>query len=309
MTKPSEQIINRLKLIKENPSILFMPYKYSMFDCMETVYLAAKESGLRADIMVIPYMSYPDNLWHDERQYFRADGYFPVLFNEKAYADYDFIVIHYPYDGSNNVTMIHPAAWTDKLHDIVYIPYHGNIAGPEWSRFFTTPGARNCDYICLGSEDDVRWFLEKNPDYSGKVIKTDGCTKAECAKSHENDPIMGEFANLEHPVALVSGTLWTFTHNAEERMEKHRNAIEKAQKDGFSVIYRTHPLVRDAIAVMRPQSLQKYDDFLAEIAEKCLLDDSPFLHNALRVADRLISDPSSVLKTWQGTGKPYEVIE
>lgn len=307
--RPSEQIINKLMELKENPSILFMPYKYAMFDCMEPVYHEAKKRMLHADIMVIPYMSYPDKLWHDERSYFRADDFLPILFNEKVYGDYDFIVIHYPYDGNNNVTIIHPAAWTEKLHDIVYIPYHGNIAGPEWARFFTTPGARNCDYICLGSDDDAKWFLEKNPGKSGKIIKTDGSPKAECADSRKHDQIIGEFAIIDHPVALISGTLWTFTHNAEERIEKHRKMIEKAQNDGFSVIYRPHPLVRDAIAVMKPQDLQKYDDFLAEVAKTCILDESPYLHNALRVADRLISDPSSVLKTWQGTGKPYEVIE
>ena len=307
--RPSEQIINRLMELKDKPRILFMPYKYAMFDCMEPVFQAAIRHCLHADIMVIPYMSYPDKLWHDERQYFREDGYSPLLFNEKSYPDYDFIIIHYPYDGNNNVTMIHPAAWSEKLHDLVYIPYHGNIAGQKWSRFFTTPGARNCDYICLGSEDDVRWFLEKNPDKAKKIIQTDGSPKTECAESHKPDILSDKFTGLSHPIALVSGTLWTFTQNAEERIEKHLKAIEKAQKDGFTVIYRPHPLVRDAIAVMRPQSLKKYDDFLEKVSEMCVLDGSPYLHHALNVADQLISDPSSVIKTWQGTGKPMEVIE
>lgn len=309
MTRPSEQIINRLMELKQNPSILFMPYKYAMFDCMEPVYLEAKNKGLRASITVIPYQSFPDMKWHDEVKSFEQENFSTVFFDELAFRNYDFIVIHYPYNGGNNVTMIHPAAWTSKLHDIVYIPYHGNLAGKEWARFFTTPGAMECDYICLGSENDKEWFLEKNPGCEEKIIETKGSTKAECAEFHKNDPIPAEFEKLDHPVALVSGTLWTFTHDCCGRIKKHLNVIEKAQKDGFTVIYRPHPLVRDAIAVMDPQNLQKYDDFLEKVAEKCILDGSPYLHHVLRVADRLISDPSSVLKTWQGTGKPYEVIE
>lgn len=305
---PSEQIINRLMELKSNPRILFMPYKFSMFDCMETVYREAWNRNLVADIMVIPYMSYPDNYWYDERQSFEDEGFQTVIFDEKAFQKYDFIIIHYPYDGSNNVTMIHPAAWSDKLHDLVYIPYHGNISGEKWARFYVTPGARNCDYIVLGSDNDVKLYLEKNPGCEDQIIKTDGSPKTECADFHRDDPIPKEFKKIGYSIALVSGTLWTFTHNAEERIEKHRETIKNAMDYGFSVIYRPHPLVRDAIAVMRPQSLQKYDDFLAEMAKICYLDESPYLHHALRAADFLYSDPSSVIQTWKGTGKPYEVI-
>ena len=109
---------------------------------------------------------------------------------------------------------------------------------------------------------------------------------------------------MNHPITLICGTLWTFTHDPIERMQKHMDAIHKALDSGKFVIYRPHPLVYEAIAVMQPRYLRMYEDFISDVKRIAYLDDSPFLHHAMAAADELICDPSSVLKTWQGTGKP-----
>ena len=40
-----------------------------------------------------------------------------------------------------------------------------------------------------------------------------------------------------------------------------------------------------------------------------IIDESEYLERALGVADRLISDMSSVVYMWRETGKPYKLIE
>jgi hypothetical protein len=92
-------------------------------------------------------------------------------------------------------------------------------------------------------------------------------------------------------------------------MNRHMWGIQAEVKRDHTVIYRPHPLVYEAIAVMRPEALEDYKAFLETVADMVILDSSPYLHQAMRVADKLICDPSSVQRTWQGTGKPMEVME
>ena len=92
-------------------------------------------------------------------------------------------------------------------------------------------------------------------------------------------------------------------------MKKHIEIIQREKRKGSTIIYRPHPLVQDALAVMRPQAMDPYENFLSQILPLVHYDDSPYLSRAMRAADKLISDPSSVVRSWIPTGKPYEVIE
>ena len=310
---PSIQIVEELIEATgiENPRFAFCPYKLSMFDCMEPVFLECKNRGFVADLVPLTYQTLPDAEWHTELLDFDKLGYEPIGFSDFRERTYDFVVIHYPYDGNNNVTKLASYEFAGALSrygKILYIPYHGNIGGRQWSRFFTHPGAVQSDFICLGSKADVDIFREVNPGYTGHIIQTECSPKTECTKLHSNDPIPEQYKTLHHPVTLICGTLWTFTHEPFGRMQLHTEKIIQELEAGNTVIYRPHPLVYEAIAVMRPEALQKYNEFLADVSDLCILDESPFLHQAIRVADKLIGDPSSVLNTWAGTGKPYEVM-
>jgi len=314
--KPSIMILNRLLELsgKQRLSIAFCPYKMAMWDCMEPVYAEAlSRSGIRAEIIPLNFITYPDGQLHNERDAFIFAGFNALPLAALRAHSHDYIIIHYPYDQHNNVTSMTPECCSDSLRsfgEVVYIPYHGNIAGPEWSRFYATAGANNCNYICLGSDQDVAAFLERNPGREHKVIQTDGSTKAECAELHRDDPIPKQYKELTHPVTLICGTLHTFTRDPYERMLMHKLAIDAEKAKGNAVIYRPHPLVYEAIAVMCPKALEDYNKFLEGVADTVdVLDSTPFLHQAMRVADKLICDPSSVQRTWAGTGKPIEVIK
>lgn len=315
MLKPSITIINKLLELsgKQRISIAFCPYKMAMWDCMEPVYHRALEtSGIRADIIPLDFITYPGGNRHNERDAFIFAGFNALPLTALRENSYDYIVIHYPYDQHNNVTSMTGECCSDMLRSfgkLVYIPYHGNIAGPEWSRFYGTTGVMNSDFVCLGSDQDVTAYLEKNPGCQNKVIQTDGSTKSECAEMHKDDPIPEQYKELHHPVTLICGTLWTFTRDPYERMHKHTGVIREAIQRGDTVIYRPHPLVYEAIAVMRPEALADYQAFLDSVSNNVILDGTPYLHHAMRVADKLICDPSSVQRTWQGTGKPIEVME
>lgn len=313
MMLPSKKILYDLTSIKSRaPRFAFLPYKAAMWDCMEPLYLECQKCGFIADLIPLYYYTFPDRQIHIEASAFEKYGYKTHGIELLDSNSYDYLVIHYPYDGCNNVTKLLPNEYTaalKKYGKIVYIPYHGNIAGPEWNRFFTMPGAVESDFICLGSQQDVDVFKMVNPSYSGTIIQTENTMKWEYAKNHADDPVPEQYHDLNHPITLICGTLWTFTHDPIERMQKHMDAIHKAMDSGKFVIYRPHPLVYEAIAVMQPRYLGMYEDFISDVKRIAYLDDSPFLHQSMAAADELICDPSSVQRTWQGTGKPMEVME
>lgn len=311
---PSKKILYELTKAKtEAPSFAFLPYKAAMWDCMEPLYLECKKCGFIADLIPLNYVTFPDKKLHKESDSFEQNGFEVYGLEALERNSYDYLIIHYPYDGCNNLTKLLPNEYTAVLKrygKVVYIPYHGNIAGPEWSRFFTMPGARESGFICLGSQQDVDVFKRVNPDYDGIIIQTENTMKWEYAKQHKDDPIPEQYKELKHPVTLICGSLWTFTRDPYERINKHWYVIKGELESGNTVIYRPHPLVYEAIAVMRPEAMQTYQQFLEKVADAVtVLDSSPFLQHAMCVADKLICDPSSVQRSWDGTGKPIEVME
>ena len=288
-------------------SIAFLPYKYSMWDCMESVYLSAQRLGLDTGIIPLDYQIMPEGTWVNESESFpQPTGTFEDLKN----SNYDVLVIHYPYDGCNNVTKLHPSQWTEELKQygkVCYIPYHGNIAGTEWSRFYRMPGARNCDMIVLGSDRDVEVFKNENPKYPGKIIQVSDSPKVDAPFIHMYDTRPLEWRFLKRPVTLIIGTLWTFTHDPVSRIDKHKRIIDQELKAGHSVIYRPHPLVYPAIKVMRPEIKRMYEEFIDQMREDgVILDDKPDLHRTIAVSDKIYTDPSSVIKTIQNL-REYEV--
>ena len=141
------------------------------------------------------------------------------------------------------------------------------------------------------------------------MIQVENSPKSDAPWIHEKDALPEEWKDLKRPISVICGTLWTFTNSPIDRMQKHGFIVEQELSNGRSVIYRPHPLVRNAIEVMRPEIIKAYDDFLEElIAMGVIIDDGSDLHKTLAAADYLFIDPSSVIRTVDGR-KPYEVIE
>lgn len=165
--------------IPDKVEIAFMPYKASMWDALESVYLAAKEDeDCEAYCVPIPYFDKnPDGslaVMHDER-----DEY-PENIEVTSWEEYkleerrpDIIYIHNPYDDSNYVTCVHPKffsknlkKYTDKL---VYIPYFvaPEIMPDEQERiekmkhFCFLPGIIFADYVILQSENIRQIYINE----------------------------------------------------------------------------------------------------------------------------------------------------
>ena len=123
-------IQNRIPTQRE---IVFLPYKASMWDSLESVWRKLDaDPDVTARVIPIPY--YDKNPDGSFKQLHYEGTQFPADIPIELYEDYDLeafhpdaIYIHNPYDEANYVTSVHPKYYSSVLkkqtEELVYIPY------------------------------------------------------------------------------------------------------------------------------------------------------------------------------------------
>lgn len=170
--------------------VVFLPYKASMWDSLESVWKAADEDP-DCDAYVIPIPYYdkkPDGSF--AKLHYEIDQ-FPEYVPVTKYKDYDFegrhpdkIYIHNPYDDCNLVTEVVKDFFSDKLKEytdeLVYIPYFVLPDPPEeassdyrkylkkMEHFATIPGVINADRVIVQSDAMKKAYINVLIDYAGK---------------------------------------------------------------------------------------------------------------------------------------------
>lgn len=155
---------------EDKKEIVFLPYKASMWDSLESVWKAAsKDDRCEVYVVPIPYFERePDGtlgrMHYEGNEY---PEYVPVLFwKEFSIEEHrpDIIYIHNPYDQYNYVTSVHPGfyaarlkKYTDKL---VYIPYFTSLDGNVPEHFVTHPGVLYADKVIVQSEEARQIYIK-----------------------------------------------------------------------------------------------------------------------------------------------------
>ena len=298
--------------------IAFLPYKRSMWNSMESVYDECKASGAKVHCMPIPYICLRQNREVDcvksEFSMF-GDKAEPIETLERA----DFIAIHYQYEDHNKVTSLQPQYFTKALKEryhakIVFLPYGLSMGN---THFALSPGCREVDYAFLEDEDNAARFIAawqtQGVDFTGRVFPF-GSAKMDIARDCTEKVIPMEWAEScsNHKVVLVCTSLAAYLSEPLTRLNKYRDCVNREMDNKHTVIFRPHPLMRQTIRSMTPSMEEQYEkmmyDFRCRRHERLIVDESEYLERALAVSDYLISDPSSVVKMWEETHKPYMVI-
>ncbi len=150
--------------------VVFFPYKASMWDSLESVYLAAKEDP-ECDVYCVPIPYYDRNPDGSFGQMHYEGGEYPERIEIIDWRSYKFeeekpdqIYIHNAYDNINAVTSVHPRFYSDNLKRytdlLVYIPYFilGEIepdvqaAVDGMKHFVFLPGVIHADKVIVQSE-------------------------------------------------------------------------------------------------------------------------------------------------------------
>lgn len=164
--------------IPDRQEVVFLPYKASMWDSLESVWMAAEEDD-NCDTYVVPIPYYdrnPDGTF--SRYHYEGDqmpDYVPVT----HYENYDIqkrwpdvVYIHNPYDQYNYVTSVDPRFYSTELKKytdkLVYIPYfilgepelddEESLEGME--HFCTVSGVLNADKVIVQSENMRQAYIK-----------------------------------------------------------------------------------------------------------------------------------------------------
>ena len=153
--------------IENHFEAVFLPYKASMWDSLESVWKTAAEDP-KCDAYVIPIPYYDKNPDGSFRQEHYEGNLFPEYVDITRYDAFDFeehqpdmIYIHNPYDECNAVTSVHPYFYSSNLKQftklLVYIPYYSTTGGmSEGQR--ECPVYYNADYIIIQEEKYRKFF-------------------------------------------------------------------------------------------------------------------------------------------------------
>ena len=276
----------------------FLPYKRSMWNSMESVYQECLKADAAACILPLPYYLMPEKKVVCELDLFPVNA-LDISMLQKI--SFDYLVIHYPYDGNNKVTSMLPEYYTAQLRNygkVIFIPY--SCTPGIFTRLHS--GLANIDYAFLRSEEECEAFIatwaELGVDFSGRVFgygspKMDAIEK--CSRGS---------------ATLVINSLAPFLSAPFRRLQLYQHHISNEIGRGRRVIFRPHPLLRQTIKSMRPDTEAAYNKFISwcETRDNVYVDETEDLEHALEQADYLISDPSSVLEMWQSTGREYTVL-
>ncbi len=164
---------------QDKKEVVFLPYKASMWDSLESVWKAA-DADVNTDAYVIPIPYFdknPDGSFREE--HYEGDLY-PKNVPITRYDEYnleerrpDVIYIHNPYDECNHVTSVHPYFYSKNLRNytdqLVYIPYFvlneiepDNQAAIDGMKHFCfTPGTIYADQVIVQSENMRQIYINE----------------------------------------------------------------------------------------------------------------------------------------------------
>lgn len=298
--------------------ILFLPYKASMWDSLESIWLAAKDDErCQAYVMPIPYCDRkPDGQvaeWHCEAELFPE--YVPIT-NFKEYniakRKPDVIYIHNPYDGYNFVTSVHPDYYSAELkkhtNTLVYVPYF--VTGGDLAKSFCElPSYCNVDKIIIQSEKLIPYYsktLTKN-----KLVPLGSPKFDRVFYYQKNKPaIPAVWAKRigNKKVVFYNTSLSGILEFGQKALDKMRYVLSRfAGRDDVVVLWRPHPLTKATLKSMLPDLFNEYtkieEDFIRN--EIGVFDITPDVTKSIAISDAYLGEvSSSIVHLFGVAGKP-----
>ncbi|WP_195335628.1 CDP-glycerol glycerophosphotransferase family protein [Paraclostridium bifermentans] len=301
--------------------IAFLPYKVSMWDCMESVWKEAKEDpNCSCYVIPIPYYEFNKNgevekICYEGSEFSNEIDITPFNLYDLESRKPDIIYIHNPYDDCNLLTMLPQKYFSENLSKytnmLVYIPYFvaGSYKNLEAHKSVSLmPGPINANKIIAQSETQRELFISNGHNYE-KVIDL-GSPKFDSAilnlnKNHDNQVGWENIINDKKVFLFSTGI--TNLLSDENWINDLNDVIDSFKNHNkCSLIWRLHPLTEVTINRMRPNLLDDFKKIKSKIAdaENIIIDSSSDIYTSMRVSDALISDYSSIVFQYMVTGKP-----
>lgn len=280
----SDEVPDRLEVV-------FLPYKASMWDSLESVWMAADEDE-ECDAYVIPIPYYDKNPDGSFKEIHYEGDEYPDYVPITHYKDYDFtkrhpdiIFIHNPYDDYNYVTSVEPFFYTKNLKNftnkLVYIPYFvlgepdpdDPDVGKNIEHFITAPGVLHADQVIVQSENMRKVYVDVLTEYtkeqgftrkfwedrilglgSPKMDKVLRTRKENVKVPEEWRHIIEKESGEWKKIILYNNSVTALLQNDEKMIRKMKDVfrIFKENREEVALLWRPHPLIKATIESMRP---------------------------------------------------------
>ncbi len=323
--------------------IVFLPYKASMWDSLESIWQAAFDDKEHCNTYVIP-IPYADRKpdqtvakWNCEIDLFPK--YVPVIDWRKINLEElhpDVIFIHNPYDNCNALTSVDAMFYSDELkkftNKLVYVPYYvtddikpGDEKHEESiANLITTPAVLNSDLVIVQSENIRQVYINVLLRYSTQKDRKYWEDHIIGLGSPKYDKAFADKENLQIPKAWLKilkkpdktfkkvvffnlglNSVQKFKEQFIDKVEESLN-IFKEHKDEITLLWRPHPLFSSMISEMLPELKERYESIINNYKrdEWSIFDETPDINRALAMSDAYFGDGSSVAKLYAITGRP-----
>ncbi len=317
------KILNGIKNdIKIRYEAVFLPYKASMWDSLESVWRAA-DADPDCDACVIPIPYYDKNSDGSfGKMHYEADQYpanVPVIKYEKFDFDEhrpDMIFIHYPYDAANIVTSVHPFFYSDNLKKytdcLIYIPYYATAGGMSEGQALC-PAYVNADYIVIQSEKYRKFFDERIPDSKFLAF---GSPKFDSVihkcQNPPVPPVEWKEKIRDRKVYFYNTSIGGMLGNTDVFLEKMQYVFDIFQKrEDVCLLWRPHPLMESTFDSMRKGYKEQYLALKKRFVEEDIgiLDETPDIETTIALCDVYIGDSAtSVTSLFGVVGKPLFIL-
>lgn len=332
--------------IRVRKEVVFFPYKASMWDSLESVFLAAKADP-DCDAFCVPIPYFDRNADGSLGQMHYEGNEYPKNIEVTSYLAYsvedrrpDVIYIHNPYDEYNRVTSVHPNFYSSCLKnytdELVYIPYFvlseiepDDDAAVETNKhFFSVPAVFHAHKVIVQSEKMRQVYIKSLTKQFGEESRTIWEEKILGLGSPKFDKVLStKKEDLEIPeewlkiiekpdgsykkIIFYNTSIGALLEHDEKMLEKMKSVFEtfKENKDEVALLWRPHPLIQSTIQSMRPQLWGRYKEIVERYKAEGwgIYDDSADLNRAIVLSDGYYGDHSSVIYLCQKKDMPVLV--
>jgi len=314
-------IENYIINIKIKYEIVFLPYNASMWDSMESVWMAASEDP-DCDCYVVPIPYFEKTSTGTVLKYEGASfpKYVPVVhYNDYSIPDRkpDIIYIHNPYDQYNLVTSVHPDYYSFELKKhtkmLVYIPYF--ITGrcvPE--TFLNLPSYKYIDRIVIQSHSQLRYYRQYIPAEKLVALGSPKIDRVITLNKQQKDFPEEWKSKIKNRRVIFYNTslsgLLKYREKALDKMEYIFSVFKNRDKE--VLLWRPHPLSKATLRSMVPELYQRYCELEQEFINDNIgiYDTTSDVSISIVLSDAYIGEEgSSVVHLFGILGKPIFLLD
>lgn len=329
------QLLRGEKEIKKE--IVFLPYKASMWDSLESVWRAFDDDKEQCNAYVVP-IPYCDlnqdrtvKEWHCERELFPQ--YVPTLDWQSVDLEVmhpDVIFIHNPYDNYNSATSVDSNYYSLNLKKytdlLVYVPYF--VVGGRWPEVQINLSVYNhMDYMVVQRDNmqiapmrfsEIKEGEEPYLDdfVSKEKILALGSPKIDriyyCEKNPEVPKRWLEYIG-NRKVIFYNTSISGILQQGKRFIKKMRYIFDVfSRRKDVVLLWRPHPLIESCLNSMQPDLLEDYQELKKRFINDNIgiLDETPDLDMTMAISDAYLGESSSsVVSLFGYAGKPIFFAE